>query len=77
MENEKELVIRMAEAEQEAVAAVNRIMAKHDLPCFLFEPILDKIHHQLIDGKTAELAQAQAQAKARSHAKEEANDDHA
>ena len=73
MANEKELVIRMADAEQETVAAVNNIMEKHGLPCFLFEPILDKIHRQLIDGKTAELAQA----KARSHAEEVVNDDHA
>lgn len=73
MANKKELVIRMADAEQDTVAAVNSIMERHDLPCFLFEPILDKVHRQLIDGKTAELVQA----KARSHAKEEANDDHA
>ena len=73
MANEKELVIRMAEAEQDLVSAVNGIMANHNLPCFLFEPILDKIHRQLIDGKTAELEQA----KARSGAKEETNDDNA
>ena len=73
MANEKELVIRMADAEQETVAAVNSIMEKHGLPCFLFEPILDKIHRQLIEGKTAELVQA----KARSHAEGESNDDHA
>lgn len=76
MANEKELVIRMAEAEQETVAAVNSIMANHDLPCFLFEPILDKIHRQLIDGKTAELAQAQARSCAES-AKEESDENHA
>lgn len=73
MANEKELVIRMADAEQETVAAVNSIMANHGLPCFLFEPILDKIHRQLIDGKTAELVQA----KARSGAEEESNENHA
>ena len=73
MANEKELVIRMADAERETVAAVNNIMEKHCLPCFLFEPILDKIHSQLIDGKTAELVQA----KARSHAEEAVNDNHA
>ena len=76
MANEKELVIRMAEAEQETVAAVNSIMANHDLPCFLFEPILDKIHRQLIDGKTAELAQAQARSRAEP-AKEESDENHA
>lgn len=60
MQNEKELVIRVAEAEQETVAAVNSIMQKHGLPCFLFEPIVDKIHRQLIDGKTSELVAAKA-----------------
>ena len=60
MQNEKELVIRVAEAEQETVAAVNSIMQKHGLPCFLFEPIVDKIHRQLIDGKTNELMAARA-----------------
>lgn len=58
MANDKELVIALEEAEQEAVAAVNCIMQKHGLPCYLFEPIMDKIHRQLIDGKTAELAAA-------------------
>ena len=58
MQNEKELVIRVAEAEQETVAAVNSIMQKHGLPCFLFEPIVDRIHRQLIDGKTSELVAA-------------------
>lgn len=62
MQNEKELVIRVAEAEQETVAAVNSIMQKHGLPCFLFEPIVDKIHRQLIDGKTSELVAAKARA---------------
>ena len=76
MTNKKELVIRMADAEQETVAAVNSIMVNHNLPCFLFEPILDKIHRQLIDGKTAELAQAQARSCAES-AKEESDENHA
>lgn len=60
MANSKELVITMSEAEQETVAAMNTIMQKHGLPCFLFEPIVDKIHRQLIDGKTSELEAAKA-----------------
>lgn len=58
MKKEKELVIRMAEAEQELVAVVNSIMKKHALPCFLTELIFDRIHRQIIDGKTSELAAA-------------------
>lgn len=58
MQKEKELVIRMAEAEQELVDAVNSILQKNNLPFFLFEPIVDKIHRQIIDGKNAELTSA-------------------
>lgn len=62
MANEKELVIRMAEAEAATVAALNGIMQEHGLPCFLYEQILDKLHRQLIDGKVAELEAAQHRA---------------
>lgn len=60
--NEKELVITLAEAEQETVDAINGIMQKHGLPCYLFEPIVDKLHRQLIEGKSTELSQARARA---------------
>lgn len=52
---EKALAIALSEAEQEAVEAVNTIMQKHGLPCFLFEPIIYKIYRQVADGKAAEL----------------------
>lgn len=64
MPNEKDLVIRMNEAEQDLVAAVNSIMQANQLPCFLFEPLFDKIHHHLIDGKNAELEAAKRDVKA-------------
>ncbi len=57
----KPLVLEIEEAEKETVAAVNDIMARHDLPCFLFEPIIDKIHRQLSDGKKNEKNAASAQ----------------
>jgi hypothetical protein len=60
MNMEKELVIALAEAEQETTAAINSIMQKHGLPCYLFEPVVDKIHRQLIDGRASELAAARA-----------------
>lgn len=62
MPNEKDLVIRMDEAEQDLVTAVNSIMQANQLPCFLFEPLFDKIHHHLIDGKNAELEAAKREA---------------
>lgn len=57
----KALVITLTEAEQETVAAVNGIMQKYGLPCFLMEPIMDRVHRQLIDGKASELASAKAE----------------
>ena len=60
MENQKPLILRMDEAEQELVDAVNAIMQKHSLPCFLVEPMVDKIHRQGSSGKAAELAKAKA-----------------
>lgn len=58
MSKEKDLVIRLADAEQELVDAVNRILQKNALPFFLFEPIMDKTHRLIMDGKNAEMAAA-------------------
>lgn len=60
MDNSKELILRIAEAETETVNAMNRIMKTYNLPFFLFEPIIDKIHRQIIDGKASELMSAKA-----------------
>lgn len=60
MEKQKPLILRMEEAEQELVDAVNVIIQRHSLPCFLVEPMVDKIHRQVISGKAAELAEARA-----------------
>ena len=55
---EKALVIALDEAEKEAVEAIQNIMDKHGLPCYLMENIVYKIHRQLTDGKANELAAA-------------------
>lgn len=60
MENQRELILRMTEAEQELVDAVNTIIQQHSLPCFLVEPMVGRIHAQLQQGKQLELAQAKA-----------------
>lgn len=60
MQKEKELVIRMDEAEKDLEAAVISIIQKHNLPFFIFEPIFDKIHRQLLDGKASELENAKS-----------------
>ena len=56
----KPLVIVLAEAEQTLAGAVNAVIQQTQLPCYLIEPIIDKIHRQVLDGKTAELAAAKA-----------------
>lgn len=58
----KALVIVLSEAEQEMTEAVNAIMQKHGLPCYLMEPIAYKIHRQLCDGKVNELTSAKGSA---------------
>lgn len=58
MKNQRDLILRMEEAEQELVDAVNAIIQRHSLPCFLVEPMVDKIHRQLINGKAEELTAA-------------------
>lgn len=60
MENKRDLVLRMSDAEAETVNAMNTIMKTHGLPCFLFEMIVEKIHRQLIDGKSSEVLAARA-----------------
>lgn len=69
MKNPRDLILRMNEAEQELVDAVNAVIQRHSLPCFLVEPMVDKIHRQLITGKTEELEEAKLREK-----KENAND---
>lgn len=54
----KELIIVLADAEMETVDAINAIMERNGLPCYLMEPIIDRIHRQLLDGKAKELAEA-------------------
>lgn len=61
MAKEKQLCMILEEAEQELVAAVNGVIQKHSLPHYLVEPIMAKIHHQLIDGKRLELDAARAE----------------
>ena len=58
MENNRDLILRITEAEQELVDSVNAVIQKHNLPCFLVEPMVGRIHAQLQQGKQMELTQA-------------------
>lgn len=63
MENNRELVLRIVDAEADTVSAINAIMQTYGLPCFLFELIIDKIHRQLVDGKSNEIMAARSREK--------------
>lgn len=58
MGNNRDLILRMTEAEQELVDSVNAVIQKHSLPCFLVEPMVGRIYAQLQQGKQLELVQA-------------------
>lgn len=58
MGKSKNLALVLDEAEGEVTAALSTIMQKHGLPCYLMEPIIDKLHRQINDGKAAEIAAA-------------------
>lgn len=67
MNNDRELILRINDAELATIDALNQIIQAYNLPIFLFEPIIDKIHRHLIDGKKAEMLSA----KQRENAKQE------
>ena len=52
----KPLILAMQEAESALVKTVNEIM--QDVPCYFVEIIFDKIHRQLKDGASKEVANA-------------------
>ena len=58
MANGKNLALVLCDAEQELLDAASAIMQKHGLPCYLMEPLVDKLHRRISDGKTAEIAAA-------------------
>lgn len=64
-EIQKPLVLEIDEAEKEVMSTVNDIMARHNLPCAFFEPIIAEIHRQLVNGKKNEIANAAAQYEAK------------
>lgn len=58
MANDKNLVLVLCDAEQELMEAASSIMKNHGLPCYLMEPLVDKLHRRINDGKAAEIAAA-------------------
>ena len=54
----KHLCLKMDEAAKELNSAIEQIAAKHDLPCYLLEPIVSDILTRLQNGKRVELENA-------------------
>lgn len=56
-----ELCLLANAAEQELNTAAQAIAQKYDLPCWLMEPMVDKLHRALVDGKAREIDMAKQQ----------------
>lgn len=52
------LVIRLRSAEEKIVAAINATAREEELPCYLLEPIISKLHRQISDAAAREYAEA-------------------
>ena len=54
----KPLVIRLKEAKEFLIAAVNATIKEKDLPCYLIEPIIAEVHNQVSAAATKEYESA-------------------
>lgn len=57
-EPECPLVMRLNAAKRETTSAINDILKKHNLPCFLYESILAEAYRQVLEGAKNESTQA-------------------
>lgn len=55
IKNNIPLIIAMEETEDKLVRTVNDLLTTYDLPCYLLEGIVDKIHRRLKDEAKKEL----------------------
>ena len=53
--NQKHLILRIEDVERELVSTVNNLVRDNDLPFYFLEPIIDRIHKQIIDERNREL----------------------
>ena len=51
----KPLILEIEEAKQETSTAVNEIMKKHNLPCYLYQSIIEDIYRQVTSGARNEI----------------------
>lgn len=55
---ETPLIMRINDAKQETTKAINDILKRNNLPCFLYEPILLDAYRQILEGAKRESGQA-------------------
>ena len=55
------LVMRINDAKKETTIAINDILKRNNLPCFLYEPILYEAYRQVLEGSKRESGQAYAE----------------
>ena len=67
--NNNPLVIRLKEAEQQIISFINAVMKEQNLPCYLVEPIIEKVYRQ-----TADAARNEYETAKKNFAKEESTD---
>ena len=58
---EKPIILELDEAKRELAQCVNDILARHNLNCYLIEPMFAEMHSQIKMSAQQELAQARAQ----------------
>lgn len=61
--NPKPLVIRIKEAEKALLDSINKVMQEQELPCYIIEPIIEKLHDKVSRSAQAEYEQAISQLK--------------
>lgn len=58
---EKPIILELDEAKRELAQCVNDILLRHNLNCYLIEPMFAEMHSQIKISAQQELAQAKAQ----------------
>lgn len=58
---QKSIILEMDEAKRELVQCVNDILQKHNLNCYLIEPMFAELYAEVKASAQRELAQARAQ----------------
>ena len=61
---QKPLIVRIEEAKEEFAQYINELLRKHELNCYLIEPMFAELYAQVRSSAQNELAQAKAQIEA-------------